>query len=70
MVPVGSEVFADGEAVARAAVERLIAATAGEGVGSVCLSGGSTPKRMYSLLASDEFKGRVGWDRVHWWWGG
>lgn len=69
MVPVGSEVFLDGEAVARAGVERLIAATSGEGMGSVCLSGGSTPKRMYSLLASEEFAGRVAWDRIHWWWG-
>ena len=69
MIPLGSEVFVDGEAVARAAVERLISATSGDGVGSVCLSGGSTPKRMYSLLASPEYVRRVAWDRIHWWWG-
>ena len=33
------------------------------------LSGGSTPKTLYGLLASDEFKGRFPWPRVSWYWG-
>ncbi len=69
MLPEGTTVFADADAVARAAAERLIGATAGPGPASVCLSGGSTPKALYGLLASDAYRGRVAWDRIHWWWG-
>jgi 6-phosphogluconolactonase len=35
----------------------------------VSLSGGSTPKTLYALLASDEFRGRFPWMRVSWYWG-
>lgn len=35
----------------------------------VSLSGGSTPKTLYGLLASDEFRGRFPWPRVSWYWG-
>jgi 6-phosphogluconolactonase len=35
----------------------------------VSLSGGSTPKALYQLLASDEFRGRFPWQRVSWYWG-
>lgn len=36
---------------------------------AVALSGGSTPKRLYELLAAPPFLGRLPWDRVHWFWG-
>jgi 6-phosphogluconolactonase len=32
---------------------------------SVALSGGSTPRRVYEMLASDEFKSKVNWQFVH-----
>jgi len=35
----------------------------------VALSGGSTPRATYTLLASDEFAARVDWPRVHVLWG-
>jgi 6-phosphogluconolactonase len=35
----------------------------------VSLSGGSTPKTLYGLLASDEFRDRFPWRRVSWYWG-
>jgi 6-phosphogluconolactonase len=35
----------------------------------VSLSGGSTPKALYSLLASDDFRNRFPWPRVSWYWG-
>ena len=41
----------------------------GEGPLAVALSGGSTPKRLYTLLATEEFAKRIRWDRVHWFWG-
>ncbi len=36
---------------------------------SVALSGGSTPKTMFEMLASDEFREQVPWDRVDLFWG-
>ncbi len=36
---------------------------------SVVLSGGSTPKGMLSLLATDEYKKQVPWDKCHFFWG-
>jgi 6-phosphogluconolactonase len=35
----------------------------------VSLSGGSTPKALYELLASAPFVGRFPWQGVHWYWG-
>ena len=35
----------------------------------VSLSGGSTPKALFALLASDPFIGRFPWKRVSWFWG-
>jgi 6-phosphogluconolactonase len=35
----------------------------------VSLSGGSTPKTLFGLLASDEFRSRFPWERVSWYWG-
>ena len=45
---------------------RALAAT---GAFRVSLSGGSTPKTLYTLLASDDFRGRFPWTRVSWYWG-
>lgn len=45
------------------------AALATTGAFRVSLSGGSTPKTLYALLASDEFRGRFPWARVSWYWG-
>jgi 6-phosphogluconolactonase len=55
-------------AVAREGAERVVAA-AREAIAdhdrfSIALSGGSTPKLLYQLLASDEFRDRVDWSRV------
>jgi 6-phosphogluconolactonase len=35
----------------------------------ISLSGGSTPRTLYTRLASDVFRGRFPWQRVHWYWG-
>jgi 6-phosphogluconolactonase/glucosamine-6-phosphate isomerase/deaminase len=45
------------------------AALAAPGLFRVSLSGGSTPKTLYGLLASDEFRSRFPWSRVSWYWG-
>jgi 6-phosphogluconolactonase len=45
------------------------AALASTGAFRVSLSGGSTPKALYALLASGEFAPRFPWSRVLWYWG-
>jgi 6-phosphogluconolactonase len=45
------------------------AAMAARGPFRVSLSGGSTPKTLYEVLASDEFKNRFPWQLVSWYWG-
>jgi 6-phosphogluconolactonase len=63
-------VAADPAALAKAAAERLIARIdANAGRVAICLSGGSSPKQMFELLATDAWRGRIAWDRVHWFFG-
>ena len=60
----------DADALARQAASFLIEVLApGSGKRSVCLSGGSTPKRLYELLATPPFRDKLPWDRIHWFWG-
>jgi 6-phosphogluconolactonase len=63
------DAFADASSLARAAadhfVDRTAAAIAAHGRCSVALSGGSTPRAMYALLATDPIVRRVDWARVH-----
>jgi 6-phosphogluconolactonase len=64
------EISTDPQALAhRVATWMTEAALASEGAFRVSLSGGSTPKALYQLLASDEFRGRFPWRRVSWYWG-
>jgi 6-phosphogluconolactonase len=64
------EVLPDPQALAHhVAIWMTKAALASEGAFRVSLSGGSTPKALYQLLASDEFRGRFPWPRVSWYWG-
>ena len=36
---------------------------------TIGLSGGSTPRRLYQLLAESPFRENLPWERVHWFWG-
>src|SRR6266487_4350400 len=36
---------------------------------SIALSGGSTPKKLYQLLATDEFRNKIDWQKLHVFWG-
>ena len=59
-------VRADADALTRYAAEWLLQrALATPGRFIWCLSGGSTPKALYSLLATAEFSERFPWDRTH-----
>jgi len=68
----GVQVFADPEEVARASARLFVdyawQSIAKHGQFMVALSGGNTPKRMFQLLASDQFKGQVDWAKVQVFW--
>jgi 6-phosphogluconolactonase len=62
------KVVPDAAEIAHEAAERIVAAghrAAGEGRSfSVALSGGSTPKTLFELLAGPAYKSRIDWTRV------
>lgn len=58
---------ADPAALATTAADRLMTRIeANSGRIAVCLAGGSSPKRLYQLLATPAYRNRIPWDRVHW----
>jgi len=57
------------QSVAEAFVDAAAQAILERGRFFVALSGGSTPRALHSLLASDAFRGRVAWNKVHFFWG-
>jgi 6-phosphogluconolactonase len=64
------EVLTNPAALARYVAEWMTSAALGaKGTFRVSLSGGSTPKMLYGLLASDEFRNRFPWQLVSWYWG-
>jgi 6-phosphogluconolactonase len=64
------EILPDPLALAHHVAEWMTqAALAADGSFRVSLSGGSTPKTLYGLLVSDEFRSRFPWQRVSWYWG-
>jgi len=69
----GVRVCRDAAAVARAAARQFVdwawQSIAREGSFIVALSGGITPREMYRLLATPEFRAQVDWPRVHLFWG-
>ena len=61
---------ADPEALARHVAGWLTnLAIASPGRFSIALSGGSTPKRLYEILAEDAFRKRMPWEKLHLFWG-
>ena len=64
------EVLADPEALAHRVADWLLAmATGKNGRFTVALSGGSTPRRLYQLLAAPPYRDAFPWSRTHWFWG-
>jgi len=58
---------ADPAAMAEAAAERVIARISeNPGRVAICLTGGSSPKKLYQLLATDIYRSQIPWQRVHW----
>jgi 6-phosphogluconolactonase len=60
-------VVPDPAALAAAAADRIIARIAANPCRvAICLAGGSSPKQLFQLLATDAYRSRIPWDRVHW----
>jgi len=65
--PINRIVVADPAALALAAAQRLLARIeANPDRIAICLTGGSSPKQLYRLLATDDYANRIPWERVHW----
>jgi 6-phosphogluconolactonase len=63
-------IFETAEAVAEHAANWLcMLASSREREFAICLSGGSTPRRLYQHLADDRVASRFPWDRATWFWG-
>jgi 6-phosphogluconolactonase len=68
------QILPDAAAIARRAAERIIesaaAAVRERGVFTISLAGGSTPKTLYTLLATDPaFKSKMPWDKTQFFFG-
>jgi 6-phosphogluconolactonase len=58
---------ADAAALAEVAAVRLLACMAvNPGRIAICLTGGSSPKQLYELLATEDYRGKIPWERTHW----
>ena len=58
---------ADPAALATAAADRVVARISANGDRiAICLTGGSSPKKLYQLLATETYRSKIPWDRVHW----
>lgn len=68
----GVHVYANPSEVARGAARHFVdyawQSIAKDGQFLVALSGGNTPRQMFELLASDEFRAQVDWAKVHVFW--
>lgn len=66
------EVCPDLAALSRRSAELFLiaaaAAIAKKGRFAVAISGGATPRLLYQLLASTEFRGRLAWEKLHIFW--
>jgi 6-phosphogluconolactonase len=69
-IAAGNRTFESGETLALDVAEWLCdLAQASDRAFAVCLSGGSTPRRLYECLAAPEIASRFPWNRTHWFWG-
>ncbi len=64
------DILFDAEALAHRAADWFVDLVGGSGDRvTVALSGGSTPRRFYELLAAPPRRERIPWNHIHWFWG-
>jgi 6-phosphogluconolactonase len=57
----------DPAAIATTAADRMLARIAADnGRIAICLTGGSSPKQLYRLLATEPYRSRIPWERLQW----
>jgi 6-phosphogluconolactonase len=57
----------DPAALATAAADRIMARIdSNPGRAAICLAGGSSPKQLYQLMATEPYRNQIPWERVHW----
>jgi len=63
-------VVANADELAEAAAQRISAhLTQASGRLAACLTGGSTPERLYKFMATEPYRDALPWQRIHWFWG-
>jgi 6-phosphogluconolactonase len=69
MTAIETEIYDDADQLAAGVAGQLVRIVAESierhGRCLIALAGGSTPKRLYQLLASDEYRSEIDWSRVH-----
>jgi 6-phosphogluconolactonase len=65
-------IFPDSDTLSRSAAEHIVRianeSIAQRGVFTFALSGGSTPRKLYGLLATDPYKDQIDWSKVELFW--
>ncbi|PID75420.1 MAG: 6-phosphogluconolactonase [Deltaproteobacteria bacterium] len=62
------KIFSSPAAVVEALANELLALSTGGGQRHISLSGGSTPKLWFELLARPPYAGGICWKNLHFWW--
>ena len=67
------EIFGSETALLQGAAEKIVTSLREEilshGTASFALSGGTTPRGVYKLLGSEQYRDRIEWKKVHLFWG-
>jgi 6-phosphogluconolactonase len=62
-------IFPDADDAVAALAELIGGLASGGATAHVLLSGGSTPLKLFALLASGGYRDRIGWNNLEFWWG-
>ena len=65
-------IFQDGEKLSQSAAEYIVRvareAVADHGNFTIALSGGSTPRKLYGMLAEEPYRSQIAWDKIEIFW--
>lgn len=61
--------FSDLQAATKSIANEILTYSQSQEPMHISLSGGSTPKPLFELLATAEYATKVNWNQIHFWWG-
>lgn len=61
--------FSDLQAATKSIANEILTYSQSQEPVHISLSGGSTPKPLFELLATAEYATKVNWNQIHFWWG-